>query len=272
MKYKLNTLLQMSDVEYFSLDRISASDIRLFTLSQTPAHYKAAKEKMKTSDLMIFGTLVHVLAMQPDKFEENYIVISDDTRRTQKLKNDAGDKTLIKQSELEAAKKCVEHLHENRSASKLFENTFFEQVILFNEPFYGAECKAKIDGINLEKNFIFDIKTTNDISNEGFYKNIFNSNYIFQAAFYKLAAELSYPNRQFDFYFLAVENVEPFYCNVFRLSQLGWSWDRTFAILKKQISRFLDARNRDFRQKYNGIEDIFDFPLWFLEKYDINFK
>jgi len=261
---KKNTLLKMSDEQYFSLDYLSSSDVRLFASSLTPKHFLFTKEEKEPTDLMNFGTLVHVLLLSPELFDERFFIISDETRRTEKLKQEVGDKIIIKNKELEAAKTCVANIHAHSEAARLFSGSLFEQVILFDEPFYKTESKAKLDGINVDKNYIFDIKTTSDISFDGFYRTIFDTNLVLQAAFYKIAAESCFQDKNFDFYFIAVENKSPHLCNVFKLSFQDWFL--IFEALQDKINCFLKAKKQNFDISFSEVYEFFNCPNFWTEK------
>ena len=75
----------MTNAEYHSHPAVSKSDLDL--ISRSPLHFKTAKETPKVqTESMLLGSLVHKLVLEPDDFDNEYIVAPVCDRRTKQGK------------------------------------------------------------------------------------------------------------------------------------------------------------------------------------------
>jgi hypothetical protein len=105
-------------------------------------------------------------------------------------------------------------------ALPLFNKTVMrEMAVIFKDPtgmtFRDYIVKAKMDMVG--DDFIADIKTTNDISPNGFRNTVLYSNYHLQAAFYRYL-DTCVTGKTKDFYFIAIRNQAPYDVAVYKLS------------------------------------------------------
>ena len=226
---------------YYEHPAISNSKLNWF--ARSPYYYKRmCQSPDEPTASMDFGTAFHMYVLEPNLFNDNYIIHEKFDRRTKVGKEHynnmmdlaaSGKKKLISDTDLERIKWMHHSLMDNPAACNLIPhpkqsesvNTDrIESEIFFDYNYGGVniKCKSKIDYIqevvNKDVNII-DLKTTQSITSfKSSYKYKFG--YYRQAAFYRLAAMAEGYNVK-DFYFVVVETQYPHECAVFKVGQ----WD-----------------------------------------------
>ena len=116
-----------SDIDYFASPALSKSRIDL--LLECPARYKADLDgdvEEKDSDALRFGSLTHLLTLEPEEFDSQYAVtdLSLATKEGKAFKKDAEDRGLeiIKGKDLEKAMFMADAVREHWQCHVLFEN------------------------------------------------------------------------------------------------------------------------------------------------------
>lgn len=194
--------------------KIRASEIRLFLKS--PMHYKLRSEFKETPSQFI-GTAFHARFLEPKEFVKNYDVLPDNLSKKaiKEIIETYPDKIFLTLDQSEKIKQmfdgCMRHeklkyIYIMDEKKKVVETTIekeFDDYILHGTP----------DLVIPETNAVFDVKTTKDASMESFEKSIFNYMYMLQAAVYLRLTNCN------NFYFIAVENQEPYNAAVYRLDQ-----------------------------------------------------
>lgn len=72
----------LTDAEYFAHSAINCSGLKLIS-SKTPAHFKYQQsEQRKPTPAMIIGSAVHCATLEPEAFNERYIVAPKIDKRT----------------------------------------------------------------------------------------------------------------------------------------------------------------------------------------------
>lgn len=180
--------------------------------SSTPAHvyhdYFSGEEKPENRNL-VFGSMIHMAILEPEKFDDCYIVMPDGLdRRTKEGKALWADiqgsgKEPIKQSEWDAYLKMgasvlsLDFFRRNNPKKALKEASLIDE---------GGDRKCRLDLIfaHEEHVYIIDLKTTQDASMAGFQRSAYKLGYHIQAAWYTDMA-IEYFKRPVTFMFACVE-------------------------------------------------------------------
>lgn len=238
-------LLDVSATEYHSWEAISNSKLSMLLTSPKLFDYYRT-HPFEETDSMRLGTETHCLLLEPNKFKEYYSVIPDVSLATKAgkiLKASALDKNpgtrVIKQAEYDKARYMADQILLNKEAAKLFEGCLFERSVRTKR--FGNNVKARFDGINLDKKYIFDVKTTQSIKK--FILGFEDLGYHRQAAFYCDVTGFN------DFYFIVVESNAPHITAVFKLKPKSMERGRmeisaAFEMLKTC------RKNKDFRDPF----------------------
>lgn len=205
---------KMTDAEYFALEAISASQIKTFDKGaywfwkSTPFNHE--KEPEKESDALIFGKLCHCLLLEPEKFDEEYLIYDFGKLRANKKYEEAKllnpNKIIVNQEEVDHAKKMMSELQNHKLAGLILDGATAEMPYIWMDKNTGLLCKCKMDAIKRTKAGIvlIDYKTSSDI--EGLINWPQKLQYPLQADFYCRAVKEKYGENPIEFVFIIQSN------------------------------------------------------------------
>lgn len=215
---------------------LGASSSALKKLLRSPAHYKAYKAaKDQDSPARRFGRAVHAMCLEPETFDENFVVWKDGRKSGKDYELFAAEcegKTILSADDLERVKSAVLALrNEVRFPMSVWldgigKTAEFEGIapakaefsVFWIDEITGIQCKARIDAHSPTPNPVaIDLKTTDDARMHSFAKQFFKLDYDLQAAHY-CAAMKAYYGTDFTFLFAVVEAQPPFATNIFGLA------------------------------------------------------
>lgn len=204
-------------LEYFSWNAVSSSDLKKLAVS--PANYKRSKSTPeKLTPALRIGRLFHEAVFGD---ELDWIQRFSEAKRTLK------GKTLAKDlEEWKIADSMAKAFVANPQSLAFLSRTKIqdrELAIVFEDPQTGVLCKALIDAPmpivvgGLTRTLIWDLKSTQDASDEGCQKAFVDYEYFIQAAQYMVAAEAAGLD-PCEFHFAFVEKKTPFEVNWLKVS------------------------------------------------------
>lgn len=177
----------------------SRSDLEL--IQRSPKHYRYAKENPQPrSEAMKIGEWVHTLVLEPENFKTEFYneqeIIDEVMIRRPEVKTVRGTKdykervqeltsnghTILKEDDMIMLQNIQAAVTEN----PLFQAIMQEGVPELScfAPIMGHNCRARPDFTSFKRNFIIDLKTTQNAHNVKFIDTIYNYGYHRQAAFY----------------------------------------------------------------------------------------
>ena len=198
-------------MEYNEIDAINWSTLK--HIQRSPAHFKYLLDNPpKQTAAQSFGVAVHEAILEPDKFQENYIIAPDLDKRTKAYKEWAEtvdpSKGILTKWELESIgrmRTAFEELDFEFSGAKV------EQIL--QRTIDGVKCKGRADIIT-DDGIVIDLKTTQDASFESFKRDaLYKYQYNAQLACY---ADMADCQRQI---IIAIEKEPPYGAAVFELSK-----------------------------------------------------
>lgn len=209
----------MADSEYRAIDALAQSDLAWFKYS--PQHYFRRKELRPETPAMRFGTIFHTAILEPNKFKENYLTepetvtidgkTLDLNKRIAKHRDyleawrlDHSDKMILSEKDAENLTGMLLNIGKDKELVSLIEMGSPECVVTWE--YRGRACKAKADLWIPDSKYgplVIDFKKTQDASESGFTRSIYNYNYGLQSAWYLEGFEAS------RFFFVAVEEKSP---------------------------------------------------------------
>ena len=208
---KLMHLNKLTKLNTMKKEHLSYSALTQF--KKSPNHLLAYWEgKQKTTDAMLFGSLIHKIILQPETFDFEYVVFEGKTRRGKEWVEFAEinkNKTIIKQSELDAALEITNAVANDKIFMDLISKcTKTEKRVEWIEQ--GVNFKGFVDMVG--DGWIADIKTCTDALK--LKRDIYYNDYKMQGAMY---LENFPPNTKY--YIIAVEKNIPYNVKVFRLAE-----------------------------------------------------
>lgn len=180
-------------IDVYHSDRGSISQSGLKRLGdQSPAHLRASLDGL-TNDSptagQFIGSAIHAAALEPDVFDEQYIVAPDEFKR----KNQAGlkhwkeeqdpRKIILMAYENEKVLRMREALYSNDWLADRLKGATCEYSCFADDPETGVTCRVRFDMVD-SSGLVIDLKKTQDCKDAAIAKAISNYGYYVQNAFY----------------------------------------------------------------------------------------
>ena len=249
-----------TNAEYHAHEAVSKSGLDL--IHKSPAHYKAARHE--ETPALRFGTAFHCAVLENDRFNETYTVIEGD-RRTNVVKaaikeaKDAG-KTVLDAEDFNALMGMAQAVFKNPICAALLRDSLKEHSV-FSE-LDGVRVKCRPDGWNVEKGVLFDLKSTEDASPEGFARTVAKYRYHVQDAFYRhvIASATDCDADDLSFIFVAVEKKPPFAVALYQLDELAALQGLVDA--REDLRRYKAAKESGKWGGYSPRIETLSLPRW----------
>ena len=216
----------MTEQEYRQHEGISRS--QLWKIRESPEKFKYAMEHPEEpTPALLFGTMVHKLVLEPDTFDEEFIVAPEVDRRTKEGKaawsqfeEDAAGRQIVKQADFDKAVAMRDALYALPLCQTLFAGDH-EVPVFWIDQMTGEPCKVRLDCAHelSDRLLIVDYKSTNDASTEAFIRSAINYGYDFQAAMYTEGVKQT-RGCNVEFVFVAQEKDPPYAVNILRADDL----------------------------------------------------
>ncbi|MEQ1299377.1 PD-(D/E)XK nuclease-like domain-containing protein [Acinetobacter soli] len=271
---------RMSNDEYHACPEFSSSQLK--DILRSSAHFHSnnilKENERETKKHLDFGTLAHTLFLEPEQFENEFVIGPKFDRRTKAGKEEAAaweaanqGKIIIDEDMLQGAKRIANNLR-SLSSYQLMQDYYgmAEASIFFTDPVYGLNlrirpdyhivpCEAFPNGLQ------FDVKTTTDARPFKFMRSCADFGYDISAAMYREGFQQHYGTAEKpEFIFLVAESSAPFNVKQYRASDLFLSiGERRYNKAKELLAESL------LIDKWNGysteLEDI-SLPQYMLNQ------
>ena len=259
----------MTEKEYRSHPAISRSE--LWKMNESAEKFKWFKEHpLSPTPALLFGQMIHKLLLQPESFDDEFVVAPNIDRRTKVGKEEydsflatVGDRTVISQDDYNKALDMVSVIRSNPIANTLLRGEK-EVPYFWTDEDTGEQCKCRVDCITNtgeRSAMIIDYKTTGNASTEIFSnKDVFRYGYHMQAAMYSegVMHNIELTDRP-TFVFIAQEKTAPSSVNVIAVPD-----DVMLAGLDKYrelLGRYLECRVLDVWPGYNFLGELNEVQL-----------
>ena len=240
---------------YHGTKALSKSGLDQFRKS--PAHFRAWQDgttKNESSPALEFGTAVHMAILEPQLFALNYTLFTGDRRNKDgKMAYEAviaSGKIPLNQEQWDNITGAAAAVHAHPTAALLVEKIQTE-VSCFDS-WNGVKVKARIDG--LAKDYIIDVKTTQDASPVAFGKSCAQFRYHVQAAWYQ---RITGVNR---FIFIAVEKEAPYGVACYELDEQAISLGHI--IIEEQLRTYVECEQLNSWPCYSSHIQSLSLPAW----------
>lgn len=211
----------MTNAEYRKKEGISSSDLK--RMMKSMAHWKYYHDNPEDSDTeaLQFGRAYHKLMLEPDDFDNEFIVSPKFDRRTKEGKvayedfqKKADGKEVINEETYQKLLEMQVALY-NTPFVKLLIKGEHEKSFFWKDETTGIPCKCRPDSFGQIKDqyICVDLKTTNDAETDKFMKDALKFGYDIQACHYCEGLESTY-KKPFKFIFIAQEKTAPYLVNV----------------------------------------------------------
>jgi len=254
----------MPNAVYHSTEHISKSQLDLF--DRSPAHLACAGP-IEPTRAMEIGTAIHTAILEPERFKEEYILLTDAKDRRSALYRDAskvhGTERVLVSTECEK----VEGMRITAHAYHEYTDNYLNKPHEIELSYFGicsetgVPIKCRFDLIT-ECGHALDLKKTQDVRLDALGRAILNYRYHVQWAFYSHVYECvtGEPLKSFNFFF--TEENAPHSCQIARLceetKQLGTA--ETLENLEAYASN-PNATDGTWRAP-----EVISLPVWYLNQ------
>jgi len=226
---KLNYEKSLLDEKvYRSADGWAASDLRL--LAKSYGHYKHKidfPEDYSYTAALRAGTIVHACVLEPERFDEEFVVPPEINKRTKAGKeewaeweSENGDKFALTAEEYDKAMVIRHHVMRNERAAELFTGGMAEVPVVWEEEINGKtyKMKGRADYVKVigDQLLVLDLKTTQEATYDAFQRSVMKWDYCTQAQHYRRGFEVLHPGMDVSFIWIPVEKQPPYGCQIFQ--------------------------------------------------------
>lgn len=249
-----------SNSEYHAAEGVSKSDLDL--IHKSPAHLKGA-QRIETPAMRL-GTAFHCATLEPERFKDAFAVVEGD-RRTKAVKDEIRDLaesgwTVLTADEMDIVQAMSASVYETKIGAALLKSAQKEHSVFAEID--GVRVKCRPDGWDEARKVIFDLKSTEDASPEGFARSVARYRYHVQDAFYRhvMSEATGTVADDYSFIFIAVEKSPPYAVAFYQLDDMatlqGWVEARS------DLRRYRDALESGKWNGYSPKIETLSLPRW----------
>lgn len=212
---------QITNAEYRKREGISASDLKRMMKSMATWKYEKDHPEETDSPAFKFGRAYHKLMLEPDDFDNEFIVSPKFDRRTKEGKEAAAafekqaeGKEIIDEETYQTLLEMQTALYETPFVKLLIKGEH-EKSFFWTDEETGIKCKCRPDSFGQVKDqyICVDLKTTTTAETDKFMRGSLKFGYDIQAAHYCSGLESIF-KKPFKFVFIAQEKTAPYLVNV----------------------------------------------------------
>ena len=231
--YKNNYTTELQHDEYIAMtDSVSSGALRAFLKSA--AHFidylmiKEEDDEAGESKSLKFGTLAHLMVLEPKRFRECFLLQPDfgdqrsSTNREKKNKwlyDLPKNKIPINEKDLVRLTAIAENISKHPSARAMLEKGISEVSVFVRCPKTGLKLRIRVDWLVESLLDFIDFKTTTDAREEPFAKSIDKFGYDVQMSFYEYVLLLMF-EKEIPPTLLAAESKRPHSIAVYPVGML----------------------------------------------------
>lgn len=230
---KLGLFADIPEEVYRPMPGLNASTMAYADQSMAHMKHQIDNPEDSSTPAKDLGTLVHLLALQPEKFDERYLAQPDwDARTTvgkairDEFNASRGTRKGVDAETLANAQAIVAALKAHPLAGKMLAAPGpCEVVARWKDPKTGILCKGRLDKY-IPGKLALDLKTTADASPAAFASSYYKYGYHRQLAHYIDGYALASGEAETPFAIIAVENVAPYGVCVFQPDEASLTYGR----------------------------------------------
>jgi len=219
----------VNEFEYNSAEGIRRSD--LWKMEDSPEKFRWFLEHpMEQTPAMAFGSACHKMILEPENFDNEYVVAPQVDKRTKEGKeawaafSAANEgKTILSADDVQIMKDMGAAFKACPLADKLINGKGETEVAFFwTDPETGEKCKIKCDRVVKfnRKTYVIDYKTCQTAETFRFNSDIWKMGYYFQAGMYAEGVKIAKKLKKLPgFLFVAQEKKPPYSVNVIEVSE-----------------------------------------------------
>lgn len=274
MKPGFYTADQLSNEQYHGGAGVSNSGLKLLG-DKTPFHFwgrylSPNRPKHVGTKPQMIGTAIHAAALEPAKFEEQYVVapsaFKDRRAAGYKAWSEQQTRHILMPGEMANVRGMHSSLHQHKTAGALLRAAGqFEFSAYAEDPETGVLVRARYD-LLLDSGWIVDLKKCQDASRAGAGKAIGNYGYFHQDALYRDVLTWASGEIPAGFAFIFVEEEWPHAVGVYYLSLDEITRGRR--LYRRNLNIYADCLQRNYWPGYSEDAEEIDLNSWDRRRID----
>lgn len=267
--------LSISNAEYHAHPAMSKS--RLWRIFDSPEKFKYYEENPKDkSSALIFGTAFHKIVLEPNEFDEEFLVLPSIDRRTKEgkerfkeLMESANGRDVMSHEDYQKIVGMRESVLSNKYAKALVEKSDHELSFFWKDELTGELCKCRPDILFQvgSSRIIADLKSCESAKTEDFMRDAIKYGYHVQAYMYKEGLKQN-TSLEYQFVFIAVEKKPPYSINIMKADDIFVRYgEDTFRELIGVYSECKSSGNWWGYNGFSGIINTLGVPAWVESEY-----
>ena len=268
----------MSNAEYRKKEGVSASDLKLFMKSPATWKYHHDNPEEGDSEAFLFGRAYHKLMLEPDDFDNEFIVSPKFDRRTKEGKaayeeflKKAEGKDVINEDTYQKLLEMQKALYDTPFVKLLIKGEH-EKSFFWKDADTGVKCKCRPDSFGQikEQYVCIDLKTTSDAETDHFMRDAIKFGYDIQAYHYCQGLEDAY-KKPFKFIFIAQEKTAPYLVNVLEADDYFMASGKELrdSLLAKYKNCLETGVYEGYMSKESGINSL-SVPAWIRNSLEVD--
>lgn len=254
----------MPNEVYHAADALSKSALDLF--DRSPAHLAFA-EPFKTSRAMVIGTAIHTALLEPERFKDEYVLLTEVTDRRSSVYKEAikhhAEENVLTGTEAANVHGMTETAKANPDFAAYTSKPHHVELSFFGVcKETGTSIKCRFDLLT-EDGHALDVKKTRDSRYDDFSRSIMNYRYHVQHAFYSYVYECVTGEPLKSFVFFAIEENSPHTNVIYRLCHESITVGKELAM--RGIKDYAACDNP--AASIWGGEQVISLPEWYLNQY-----
>lgn len=269
MRIIKNGIYKNIDIDEYHKDQgISSTGIKLLLESPKKYHYQyISGNAKKETKALILGKALHLLALEPNLFENYFHVLPDGftlhSNANKKIHSDLikAGKTPIKIDDFEFASSMAYAIKHNKAFMNILNHKGNIEDSIYWKDEKGVLLRTRPDFYN--DFVIVDLKSTDSASKEDFQKSILNNGYHIQAAM-QIDGLFEHTKISRSYCYALVEKEPPFLTAVYMLDQTTIDLGREE--YKKGAELYNECLTLDEWPGYSETIETISLPDWYLRK------
>lgn len=255
--------------DYTACDAVNSSKLKELARSAQHLKYTIDAGSKDTPQLQL-GRIIHTRVLEPDLFEQTYVIEPKVDKRTTVgkeahaafLLENAG-KICISQDDRTIAEGIYDNIMNHPDGRKIFElDGQNELSVITMDPVTGMRRKIRIDRHMMWDGALtlFDIKSTRDASPAGFPNEIRKYLYHLQGAYYLDNAAVAHEITHDQFIIIAGETKPPFAVGIYKIDQP--SIDKGHSLWRKYLKQYQECVQTNVWPGYTTSIQELGLPGW----------
>lgn len=252
----------------YHADTAAVSSSRLKPLLVSPAHFIAAGAGKETK-AKSFGSALHCLLLEPEKFEDSFMVLrasklKKSTKEGQALaelvEKAAGGREIVSEGDFIEMQAMVASAKRHGAIRQMLEWGQPETTFVWHDDETGLLLKCRTDWLQRGV-AIWDVKTANDGSVDGFSRACAQYDYHLSAAMYGIGVQACTGERRLPFRFAVLEKGAPYAVAVYEAdSDFIRRGEKAF---RASVRRLAECRSTNQWPGYQRDEiELIGLPPW----------